>query len=144
MLTRCPSCQVRVRLSGEHEGNRVRCSECGRVYVARPSGRMRARPGLWIGAVLGAIALVLWILLSREANGSVPVGRALVPLFTDLVAAGRAPERASPASGAAPAADLTAVMRVERASDGPSTPIDLTPIDLTEEEQRRLERHPDE
>jgi hypothetical protein len=38
MLTQCPSCQVRARLPDEHEGTRVRCSECGALFVARRSG----------------------------------------------------------------------------------------------------------
>jgi len=34
MFTQCPSCRSRARLPDEHLGTRVRCAECGTLFVA--------------------------------------------------------------------------------------------------------------
>ena len=69
MLTQCPSCHARTTLSGDHAGAKVRCAECGRLFVARPSAGKngwRARTGLWVGALVGALALIVLALLFRS------------------------------------------------------------------------------
>jgi len=72
MQIQCPSCNARVSLSGEREGAKVRCSECGRVTVARPpdarSAPARRASGLVIAAFAGVVVLIaLAFLLRRDA-----------------------------------------------------------------------------
>ncbi len=65
MLIECPSCHARAKLPDSKEGAKVRCGECGRVYVAVPAGERGARArrtssssGLYIGLGVGAAALL--------------------------------------------------------------------------------------
>ena len=41
MIIECPACKARAKLPESKEGAKVRCSECSRVYVARPAGAAR-------------------------------------------------------------------------------------------------------
>jgi len=73
MLTQCPNCHARVTLPDEHARARVRCSECGRVYVARADelGRAPRRAGrLLLGGLAGALVLIVLIALLRSASGA--------------------------------------------------------------------------
>ncbi|MFT5154301.1 MAG: putative Zn finger-like uncharacterized protein, partial [Planctomycetota bacterium] len=38
MIIQCPACSTQAKLPESKEGAKVRCSDCGRVYVARPLG----------------------------------------------------------------------------------------------------------
>lgn len=72
MLIQCPSCQARAKLSDDHEGAKVRCAECGRVYVARPQGaKGSVSSGGGTGVVLGiGVAAVLLLLVFFVMNRS--------------------------------------------------------------------------
>lgn len=60
MLIQCPSCHARAKLSDEHEGAKVRCAECGRVFVARPQGaKGSVTSGSSTGVVIGVGAGVV-------------------------------------------------------------------------------------
>jgi predicted Zn finger-like uncharacterized protein len=87
MLTQCPSCHARVTLPDDHARARVRCSECGRVYVARADelGHPRRRAArLLLGGLAGVLVLVVLIALQRlrgeraqaEAAGEPPPSHA--------------------------------------------------------------------
>ena len=71
-------------LSDEHEGAKVRCPECARVFVARPSGSKGAsskrgpNTGLLIGAFVGILALMVVLYLARPGNRQGPVTKAAV------------------------------------------------------------------
>lgn len=84
MQIQCPSCQARSQLSDEHEGAKVRCPECARVFVARPSGSKGAsskrgpNTGLLIGAFVGILALMVVLYLARPGNRQGPVTKAAV------------------------------------------------------------------
>jgi hypothetical protein len=65
MLSECPACHARATLAPDRELVRVRCGECGRIFVAHPS---TARPASSSGrilrwgvalAVVAALCLVL-------------------------------------------------------------------------------------
>lgn len=79
MRIQCPSCQARANLSEGHEGAKVRCTECGRVYVARPKGNKLAQrnrnQGLLIAGLAGGFALIGLVFLAR-ARLEPPVGQA--------------------------------------------------------------------
>lgn len=79
MQIQCPSCHARAKLSDDHEGAKVRCAECGRVYVARPlgaKGRSQGpNPGLLIGAFVGVLALVVVVFVVRSGGGEEPVAK---------------------------------------------------------------------
>jgi predicted Zn finger-like uncharacterized protein len=73
MLTRCPICHARATLSGDHGGAKVRCADCGHVFVARPGEAegpaSRANPGLVLGGLLGLLfVIVLIVLVSRKGS----------------------------------------------------------------------------
>jgi predicted Zn finger-like uncharacterized protein len=84
MLTQCPNCRARTKLSDDHDRARVRCSECGRVFVARAdeSGAVpgRASLGLFLGALAGVLALiVLAVFLRAGGENGAPDGPASAP-----------------------------------------------------------------
>ena len=66
MQIECPRCHARAQLPGKQEGAKVRCGECGRVYVAHPPGRGVRQKGLgpaaivWLG--VGFAGLVVFML----------------------------------------------------------------------------------
>lgn len=70
MQIQCPSCHARANLSEEHEGAKVRCAECGRVYVARPRGAKGStsggNSGLMIGGLVGAVLLIAVVFFVRS------------------------------------------------------------------------------
>ena len=61
MLIECPFCKATAKLPEEKEGAKVRCSGCGKVYVAREKGS-KAKPGgvngVTIGIGAGAVILI--------------------------------------------------------------------------------------
>jgi len=73
MLIQCPACHARAKLPDSKEGSKVRCGECGRVYLAVPPGERGARRssgpnvGLIVG-VGGAIVGLIVILLIKNMN----------------------------------------------------------------------------
>ena len=72
MLTQCPNCHARVTLPDDHAGERVRCSECGRVFVARAEelGRSPRRAArLLLGGLAGALVVLVLIALLRGSDG---------------------------------------------------------------------------
>ncbi len=78
MQIQCPSCHARANLSDEHEGAKVRCAECGRVYVARPKGAKvsaGSNQGLWIGGLVGGLVLLVVVFLVRSRSEA-PVTKA--------------------------------------------------------------------
>lgn len=67
MLIQCPACHARAQLPEDKEGAKVRCGECGRVYVAVPGGSRgrrgasRSNAGLLLGvgtALVGGLGLL--------------------------------------------------------------------------------------
>jgi len=74
MLTQCPSCRARARLGRDHDGAKVRCAECGRVFVARaaehePSPRA-AREALIARSLLGLLFLIALAFLIHAAHAA--------------------------------------------------------------------------
>jgi predicted Zn finger-like uncharacterized protein len=81
MLIQCPSCQARAKLSDDHEGAKVRCAECGRVYVARPQGAKGAassgnNSGLLIGIGAGVVVVVFALFLMSRSDDEPVVAKA--------------------------------------------------------------------
>lgn len=74
MLIQCPSCHARAKLSDDHEGAKVRCAECGRVFVARPQGAKGSvssgsSTGVLIGVGAGVVVLLFALfLMSRSSD----------------------------------------------------------------------------
>ena len=79
MQIQCPSCRARTDLADHHEGQKVRCSECGHLHVARPTEsheRVRgARRARLLVASLAAIVLA-GVVFSVCARGAEPVATA--------------------------------------------------------------------
>jgi predicted Zn finger-like uncharacterized protein len=74
MLIQCPACRARSQLPDQSEGARVRCSECGRVFVALPAGARRGSSkglssGAWLGIFVGAVGLLGLFRLLRSGGG---------------------------------------------------------------------------
>jgi predicted Zn finger-like uncharacterized protein len=77
MLIQCPACHARAKLPDSKEGAKVRCGECGRVYLAVPAGQggPRARAGgegVNVGLIVGiggAVVGLIVILLVRNMSG---------------------------------------------------------------------------
>jgi predicted Zn finger-like uncharacterized protein len=76
MLTQCPSCHARTRLPDAHAGARVRCSECGRVFVARADAAgtvpRRASRVLFLGGLAGVLTLIALIVFLRASGEAGP------------------------------------------------------------------------
>jgi predicted Zn finger-like uncharacterized protein len=78
MLIQCPACHARARIPESQEGAKVRCGECGRIFVAgvtggHRQGSTRGNQGLWIGLGVGAVALLFVVfLLSRGGDEPPP------------------------------------------------------------------------
>lgn len=78
MFIECPYCHSRAKLPDSKEGAKVRCGECGRVYVARePSraGRSRgggrsssANTGLFVGIGVAVVAAILLALMANTGG----------------------------------------------------------------------------
>ena len=61
MLIECPFCKATAKLPEEKEGAKVRCSGCGKVYVAREKGskaKTGGVNGITIGIGAGAVILI--------------------------------------------------------------------------------------
>ena len=94
MQIACPRCHARAELPASKEGAKVRCGECGRVYVAHRPGRGGRKGGPGSGTiaafVVAAAAIVLigvWNLTRDETQAKTGAE----------VAAPAAPERSGPA-----------------------------------------------
>jgi predicted Zn finger-like uncharacterized protein len=92
MIIECPSCGARAKLPDSKAGAKVRCSECERVYLARPVGtrgptksRSSAMP-ITIGAVV-VVLIVALIAINNRGSSKRP---APAPTETEEVA--REPE----------------------------------------------------
>jgi hypothetical protein len=72
MLIQCPSCQARTSLPDEHAGSKVRCAECGCVYVARPRGARRpgARRARLLLGLLGFLTLAALLFFTQGSRGA--------------------------------------------------------------------------
>jgi predicted Zn finger-like uncharacterized protein len=73
MLIKCPSCHARAKISESHEGAKVRCAECGRVFVARPAGAKGtmtsgSNNGLLLGALVGVVVLIVVVAIVRSSD----------------------------------------------------------------------------
>lgn len=81
MLIECPSCHARAKLPESKEGAKVRCGECGRVYVAHPAGvggaqrgqRTQTNTGLYLGIGVGGLALIILLFIYARSSPSKPV-----------------------------------------------------------------------
>jgi predicted Zn finger-like uncharacterized protein len=85
MLTECPSCQARASLPDEKAGSKVRCLDCGRVYVAHAAGpraRGRLERRLWLVAAALFLA-VLILAIRRFQEGESSRARAEPPAAVD-------------------------------------------------------------
>jgi len=102
MLIECPACHARATLPPGKRGAKVRCGECGRVYVALPPGE-RVTKGPNMGLLLGG-----------------GIGVLLLMTVAFLVNSKRS--RANEASAAPqPAADTTEVVHADETGwDGPA------------------------
>jgi len=73
MLTQCPNCHARVKLREDHARARVRCSECGRVFVTRADEvgtrvTPRASLALVLGGLASLLALIVLIVFLRKSG----------------------------------------------------------------------------
>jgi zinc ribbon protein len=72
MIIQCPACGLQAKLPDSKEGAKVRCSECERVYVAKPAGAraksQKSNPAMPI--MIGAGVLVLAIIIFAMSGGS--------------------------------------------------------------------------
>lgn len=74
MLIQCPACQARAKLPDNKEGAKVRCGDCGRVFVATPPGsraptrESSMQPGLVIGVGAVVVLLGLFLLMRRPRD----------------------------------------------------------------------------
>lgn len=71
MIIQCPACGLQAKLPDSKEGAKVRCSECERVYVAKPAGArgkaQKSNPAMPI--MIGAGVLVLGIIIFAMSSG---------------------------------------------------------------------------
>ncbi|MCA8979286.1 MAG: hypothetical protein H6831_07790 [Planctomycetes bacterium] len=79
MIIQCPSCGLQAKLPDSKEGAKVRCSECERVYVAKPAGArgktQKSNPTMpiAIGAGVVVIAIVLFAMSGDKGGQGVVV-----------------------------------------------------------------------
>jgi len=77
MLIECPACNTRANLPDSKEGAKVRCGECGRVYMAVPAGargrsRTSSSTGLYVGLGVGGIGLLIMISMAVNSGDGDP------------------------------------------------------------------------
>ncbi len=76
MIIQCPACHARARIPDTQEGAKVRCGECGRVFVAGATGRGRSssssNSGLWIGLGVGGVAILAVLIIAFGGGDSKP------------------------------------------------------------------------
>jgi len=85
MFIECPSCKSRAQIPESKEGAKVRCPECGRVYVARPVGsrgkgqRSTVDPTRYVLIGGGVVLLaIVGVMVSRAKREVAPSGPAPV------------------------------------------------------------------
>src|SRR5262249_12737899 len=87
MLTQCPNCRARARLSDAHDGTTVRCAECGRVFVARvheeEEAARRLRRGILLGGLVGVLALIALLVFLRSTRAEPRTERGSAPPARD-------------------------------------------------------------
>jgi hypothetical protein len=83
MLIECTFCHATAKFPDSKEGAKVKCGECGKVYVAREKGAKKgatsATPFVIGGSVLVAILVVFFIVNSRKDAPAAPVVKATAP-----------------------------------------------------------------
>mgnify|MGYP001283422479 CR=1 FL=1 len=84
MLIECTFCHATAKFPDSKEGAKVKCGECGKVYVAREKGAKKgatnSTPYVIGGAVLVAIAVVFFIANSRKPAQVPTVVKATAPV----------------------------------------------------------------
>lgn len=88
MIIECPFCHARAKISEMQEGAKVRCGECGKVYVARQVGKKRAsssnNTGYLVAGIVGLVAIVgLGMIMSGGNDGPQAGGSNLGELITE-------------------------------------------------------------
>jgi predicted Zn finger-like uncharacterized protein len=81
MQIQCPFCHARASIPDSKEGAKVRCGECGRVYLALPPGAARkggsrSNSGLVIGISIAVAALLALVFLYNRSGSGPEVARA--------------------------------------------------------------------
>lgn len=70
MLIKCPRCQARATLPDSKQGAKVKCGECGRIFVALPPGTKGSfsgsNTGLWIGVAVALAAALGFLILNSQ------------------------------------------------------------------------------
>ncbi len=75
MLIECSFCHATAKISEDKEGAKVRCSECGKVYVAREKGSRAKKAGSGMSPTtigIGAGAIVVILIFAVMASRSKP------------------------------------------------------------------------
>ncbi|MEM7309276.1 MAG: zinc-ribbon domain-containing protein [Planctomycetota bacterium] len=79
MLIECPACHARAKLPDSKEGAKVRCGECGRVYLAVPAGQRRSarqssgsNSGMIIGIGAAVVGVVFLLIANNLTGGDEP------------------------------------------------------------------------
>lgn len=73
MLIECPFCHAKANLPESKEGAKVRCPDCGKVYVARERGRRGGSRGpspLHLGLAAGVVIVLLVVIFAVNRSGS--------------------------------------------------------------------------
>jgi len=79
MLIQCPSCGLQAKLPDSKEGAKVRCSECERVYIAKPAGargrssQKKSNLPIIIGASVVVLVIILFGVMGGGPNNNAPV-----------------------------------------------------------------------
>jgi len=83
MLIECTFCKATAQFPDSKEGSKVKCGECGKVYVAREKGakpsKVSPTPFVIGGAVLVAILVVFFLVNSNKQPAQAPVVKAAPP-----------------------------------------------------------------
>lgn len=83
MLIECTFCHATAQFPDSKEGAKVKCGECGKVYVAREKGakksQVSATPFIIGGAVVVAILVVFFIVNSSKKPAATPAVKAAPP-----------------------------------------------------------------
>jgi len=120
MQIECPSCHARASLPESKLGAKVRCSECGRVFVSRERGRNASEGGGKSGAsartrqilLIGGAALVTAIGIALASKR----GREAAPVVPEQVAAAPSAPRAPAESEGFQASSVQAIVALQRAA----------------------------